>query len=106
MNFYTMEIYGINQPHQPVVFFPSTEIQTTHLRLRKTTPWGGTKVHFGPQRSILDPKGPWKIDRGVVFWSPKNDGFQPPQNKGCLVGGWTNPFEKYANRQIGSFPQF
>jgi len=25
----------------------------------------------------------------------------PQQN---LVGGWTNPFEKYA-RQIGSFPQ-
>ena len=24
--------------------------------------------------------------------------------KQCLVGGWTNPFEKYA-RQIGSFPQ-
>ena len=22
----------------------------------------------------------------------------------CLLGGWTNPFEKYA-RQIGSFPQ-
>ena len=24
--------------------------------------------------------------------------------KATLVGGWTNPFEKYA-RQIGSFPQ-
>ena len=25
-------------------------------------------------------------------------------NVGKLVGGWTNPFEKYG-RQIGSFPQ-
>ena len=27
------------------------------------------------------------------------------QSQSNLVGGWTNPFEKYA-RQIGSFPQF
>ena len=31
---------------------------------------------------------------GVFLWAPKN----------ILVGGWTNPSEKYA-RQIGSFPQ-
>ena len=28
----------------------------------------------------------------------------PFKQKHHLVGGWTNPFEKYA-RQIGSFPQ-
>ena len=28
----------------------------------------------------------------------------PPTRSRVLVGGWTNPFEKYA-RQIGSFPQ-
>ena len=31
-----------------------------------------------------------------------DDQFMSPNQK--LVGGWTNPFEKYA-RQIGSFPQ-
>ena len=42
--------------------------------------------------------------RGDVFLlhlpNPKPVWFFPK-----LVGGWTNPFEKYA-RQIGSFPQF
>ena len=27
-----------------------------------------------------------------------------PASQTCLVGGWTNPFEKYV-RHIGSFPQ-
>ena len=35
----------------------------------------------------------------------KNDGFNKPVfGNEHLVGGWTNPFEKY-DRQIGSFPQ-
>ena len=57
---------------------------------------------------------PHKIPGVVGFWTwEKNEWMEPtnisPQNgrsssKPSLVGGWTNPFEKYA-RQIGSFPQ-
>ena len=37
-------------------------------------------------------KGPWNKSFNFWFWYE------------ILVGGWTNPIEKY-DRQIGSFPQ-
>ena len=40
-----------------------------------------------------------------ILWDWNSQRLTTKQNRAlCLVGGWTNPSEKYA-RQIGSFPQ-
>ena len=50
----------------------------------------------------------WLESQGLEFWriwvSSRDERFHPWHSMVYLVGGWTNPFEKYA-RPIGSSPQ-
>ena len=51
--------------------------------------------------SVVHGKAPWRsMNRPVKTWETPG-----PMSTPWLVGGWTNPSEKYA-RQIGNLPQF
>ena len=56
----------------------------------------------------LDSNGFFKVQQSALQWfrqpSPIPENQVCTRNIAILVGGWTNPFEKYA-RQIGSFPK-
>ena len=53
--------------------------------------------HGGPENRLVE----WTI--GFILETSKQTG--PLTHRNSLVGGWTNPSEKYA-RQIGNLPQF
>ena len=61
--------------------------------------------------ALWTPLAPWQghhwwenVKLSIYGWSTKNSPNVRSSEILVLVGGWTNPFEKY-DRQIGSFPQ-
>ena len=68
-----------------------------HVQFHLPSPIHSSKRHWASGRLGNDLSDKKQMKAGNI------SGWKKKTGKAWLVGGWTNPFEKYA-RQIGSFP--
>ena len=65
----------------------------------------GDGTTFSPPKKVSEEKHHLWPSEETGFAMNVPLGFLHHIEKKKLFGGWTKPFEKYANHEIGSFPQ-